>query len=172
MPMPQLKKILIIWHWITCNEPSPARPYSFFQSSHFVAVFLSLWSVFLCPLRGIAVASVLPTIVWMEYIDLSSHILLHIPFSLHKKLYDFLFVLHSIYPTSPRVIINKRHKIVVTSNRCHFDKSPNIYVNIVKNLLGAMNHSVEFYLCLLFDDALLTKFQFAGLCTLQQIFLC
>ena len=56
---------------------------------------------------------------------------------------------YGIYPTSSREIINKRHKLVVTFNRCHFGKSPNICVNIIKNLLGGMNRGAEFTLALL-----------------------
>ena len=93
-------------------------------------------------------------------------------FSLHKQLYDFLFVLHCIYPISPRVIINKGHKVVVTSNKWCLSRSPNIYVNIVKNFLSTINHGAKFHLGLLSDDAMLTKFQFIGLDTLQQTLLC
>jgi len=67
-------------------------------------------------------------------------------------------VLHNIYPTSLRVIINKRYKVVITSNRCRLGRSPNICVNIVKNPLGAMNSGVDFHLSLLSDDAMRTNF--------------
>ena len=79
-------------------------------------------------------------------------------------------MLHGIYSTSLRVIINKRHKVVVTSNRCRLDRSPNIHVNIVKN--GVTNRGDEFHFDLLFDDTMFTKFQFAGLGTLEQTLLC
>jgi len=81
-------------------------------------------------------------------------------------------VSHGIYPTSPREIINKGYKVVITSNRCHLGRFPNIRVNIIKNLLGAINYSAEFHLGLLTDKVMLTKFQFAGLGTFKQTFLC
>jgi len=96
----------------------------------------------------------------------------HISFSLHKQLQDFPFVPHGIYPISPRVIIYKRRKVGVTSNRCRLGRSPNTCVNIVKNPFGAMNHGVEFHLGLLTDDAMFTKFQLVGLDTLRQTLLC
>ena len=74
----------------------------------------------------------------------------------------------NIYPTSPKKIINKGHKVVITSNRCNLDRSPNIRVNIVKNPLDAMNHGTEFHLGILTDDTMLTEFQFADLGIFQQ----
>ena len=41
---------------------------------------------------------------------------------------------YGIYPTSPRVIIYKRLKVMVTSNRCHLGRSPDICVTIIQNL--------------------------------------
>ena len=79
-------------------------------------------------------------------------------FLLHKQLQDFSFILNSIYSASPKVIINKRYKVVVTPNRCHFCRSLNICVNIVMNPLGAMNRDAEFHHGLLSHDAMLTKF--------------
>jgi len=76
-------------------------------------------------------------------------------------------VSHGIYPTSPREIINKGHKEVVTPQKCHLDGSPNIHVNIVNNLLSAINRGVEFHLGLLVDDAILIKLQFTGFSTVQ-----
>ena len=65
---------------------------------------------------------------------------------------------YGMYPISPREIINKIHKVVVTSNRRRLGRFPNIHVNILKNLLGAMNRGVEFRLGVLTDDAMRTKF--------------
>jgi len=81
-------------------------------------------------------------------------------------------VLHGIYPISPKVVINKKYKVVVTSNKFRLGRFPNACVNIVKNPLGAMIHFAEFHFGLLFADAMLTKFQFASLGTLQQTLLC
>ena len=67
-------------------------------------------------------------------------------------------MLHGIYKTSPRIIINESHKVVVTSNRCRLSRSTNIYVNIVQNPLGAMSYGADSYIGLLSDDAMLTKF--------------
>jgi len=101
----------------------------------------------------------------MEYFNLPSRILFYISFSFHKQLQYFSFVIHGIHSISPRVIIYKKHKVVVTSNRCRLSRSTKIYVNIVQNHLSAMSRSAESYIGLLSDDAMLTKFQFAGLDT-------
>jgi len=79
----------------------------------------------------------------------------------------FSFVSHDIYPILPREIINKGHKVVVISHKCRLGRSPNICVNIVKNVLDAMNRGAEFYLGLLADEVILTKLQFACLGILQ-----
>jgi len=47
---------------------------------------------------------------------------------------------------------------VVTFNRYHLGRSPNICVNIDKNSLDAMNRGAEFHLDLLTDDTMFTKF--------------
>jgi len=44
----------------------------------------------------------------------------------------------------------KRYKVVVTSNRCHLGRSPDICVNIIQNSLGAMSRGAEFHLSFLF----------------------
>ena len=93
----------------------------------------------------------------MKYLDFSSRILLHVLLPLHKQLQDFPFVLHGIYLTSPRVIIYKRHKVMVTSNKCRLGRSPDICVNIIQNSHGAMSCDVKSHLCLLFDDAMFYK---------------
>ena len=90
----------------------------------------------------------------MDYLNLPSCTLLHVPLSLHKQLQDFPFVLHIIYPTSPRVIVYKRHKVVVTSNRYRVGRYPNIVVNIIQNSLGTMSHRAESHFDLLSDDAM------------------
>jgi len=64
------KKYIDIQRWIKCNEPFLARACSFFRPPYFIAVSLSLWSVFPCSHHDIAVekgTSVLTTIVWTEY---------------------------------------------------------------------------------------------------------
>ena len=76
-------------------------------------------------------------------------------------------MLNGIYPTSPRIIIYKSHKVVIISNRCRLDRSPNIGVNIIQNPLGAISCCAEFYLGPLSDDAMFTKFQLAGSGTFQ-----
>ena len=76
--------------------------------------------------------------------------LLRVSLLLHKQLQDFPFVFHGIYPTSLGVIIYKRHKVAVTSNRC-LRRSPNVCVNIIQNPLGAMSYGAEFHLGLLFN---------------------
>ena len=58
----------------------------------------------------------------------------------------FPLCFYGIYPTSPRVIIYKRHKVVVTSNRCHFDRYSDICMNIIHNPLGAMSRDTESHL--------------------------
>ena len=82
------------------------------------------------------------------------------------------FVLHCIYPTSLRLIIYKKHKVVVTSNRCHLDRSPDICVKKIQNLLGAMSRGAEFHLGLLFEDAIFTKIQFTSVDTFQLTLFC
>ena len=67
-------------------------------------------------------------------------------------------MLHGIYLISPRVIIYKRHKVVVTSNRCCFSRPSDIFVKIIQNLLCVMSRDVESHLGLLFDDAMRTNF--------------
>jgi len=175
MPMPQPKNISIIWHWIICNEPSPTRLCSSFWSPHFVAVFLLPWSTFLCPHHDVAVGKYrwctphycLIRVLWSSFPYSSPY-----SFLTPKQLQDFLFVLHGIYPTSLRIIIYKRHKVIITSNRCCLDRSPNIYVNIIKNFLAAMNRGAVFHLGLPTDDAMLTKCQLKSLDTLQRTLLC
>ena len=76
-------------------------------------------------------------------------------------------MLHGIYLTSPRIIINKSHKIVVSSNRYRLDRFLNIGVNIIQNPLGAVSRYAEFHLGLLSDDTMFTKFQLAGSDTFQ-----
>jgi len=76
-------------------------------------------------------------------------------------------VLHGIYPISPRIVINESHKVVVTSNKYSFGRSPNVGVNIIQNLLGAVSRCAEFHLGLLADDAMFTEIQFAGSSTFQ-----
>ena len=71
------------------------------------------------------------------------------------------------HPSSPRIIIYKSHKVVVTSNRYCIGRSPNISVNIIQNPLGAVSLCDEFHRGLLFDDAIFTKLQFAGFGTFQ-----
>jgi len=65
---------------------------------------------------------------------------------------------HGIYPTSPRVIIYKRHQIMIISNRCRLGRSLDICVNIIQNLLGAMSCDAKSHLGLLSDDVMFTKF--------------
>jgi len=88
-------------------------------------------------------------------------------FLLHKQLQDFSFILNSIYSASPKVIINKRYKVVVTSNKWRFGWSPNICVNIVKNPLGATSCGAEFHFGFVSDNAMLTKIQLADFNTFQ-----
>ena len=161
MPMPQPKNISIIWHWIICNKPSPTRLCSSFWSPHFVAVFLLPWSTFFCSHHDIVVGKYrwctphycLIGVLWSSFPYSSPY-----SFFTPQTTLRLLFVLHGIYPTSSRVIINKRHKVVVTFNGCRLGRSLNIHVNIVKNLLHVMNRDIEFHLDLFFDDTLLTKF--------------
>ena len=80
---------------------------------------------------------------------------------------DFPLVLHCICPTSPKVIIYKWHKVVVTSNRCCIGRSPDICVNIIQNLPIAISCSAKSHLGLLSNDAIFTKFQFACTSTFQ-----
>jgi len=47
----------------------------------------------------------------------------------------------------------KRHKVMVTSNRCHLGRSPDICVNIIQNSLDAMSCGAKSYLGLLSNDA-------------------
>jgi len=80
-----------------------------------------------------------------------------------KNFRTFPFVLHGIYPTSsrvtsPRVIIYKRYKVMVTSNRCYLGRSPDICVKIIQNPLGAISCSAKSHLALLSDDVMFTKF--------------
>ena len=66
-------------------------------------------------------------------------------------------MLHGIYPTSPRIVINKSQKVVLTSNRCSLGRSLNVNVNIIQNPLGAVSRCAELHLGLLFDDTMFTR---------------
>jgi len=56
---------------------------------------------------------------------------------------------------------------VVTSNICRLGRSPDICVNIIQNPLSVMSRGAESHFSLLSDDAIFTKFQFAGIDTFQ-----
>ena len=160
MPMSQPKKIQIIWRWIICNESSPARSYSSFRPPHFFVMSLSLWSVFLCPHRGITIGKIVNVLITMS--QWSTLIFLLVFFS--------IFLLHSanksrtfslclmIYTQHHLEKSSIKEKLVVISNRSRLGRSLNIRMNKIKNSLSVMNRGAKFHIGLLTDDAMLTKF--------------
>ena len=66
-------------------------------------------------------------------------------------------MLHDIYPTSLRIVINESYKVVVTSNICSLDRSPNVGVIIIQNPLGAVSRCAKFHHGLLFNDTIFTE---------------
>jgi len=52
----------------------------------------------------------------------------------------------------------KRHKVVVTFNKCHLGRSSDIHVSLIQNSLGAMNRGTESHLSLISDDTMFKNF--------------